>query len=488
MTDVMQRPIGGPPLITAGALSVLERFDRIRQDLSNRYPEASSLKIRSRALLVRSWLHILPGQSILLFGGGAPFAGQLNCVLEGRNPITLLHFGNAPLAMVDGGVQFLDPKTAEDASLREAFDYVIGLEVVGRENYPEAISTMWRCLRSGGRLLLFVPKARKPFENIKDAEIIEDLRNLQAEDFYIIPYDILPDSWPVSVLRQTRSKLLVLEHIPFIRNFCNTACVWARKSGGTAEIPVANMAEHPNLFNAVSVVVPCHNEEMNVRGLVRGLMGMFGDYIHEIILVNDNSRDGTAEVSAALAQEDSRIRCLNRKPPNGVGRALRDGYAAATGGYILSMDCDFVHLLPEFRGLFDAVAAGYDGAIGSRFSHDSVVVNYPVMKIVSNRLLHLLIKPVVPKTIRDLSNNLKLYRAGILKTLNIEEPHFAANLETGLKPVLAGYNIKEVPVSWVNRSPDMGSSSFKLLKVGPPYARVVGRAIRDRIRKAWLGR
>ena len=68
-----------------------------------------------------------------------------------------------------------------------------------------------------------------------------------------------------------------------------------------------------------------------------------------------------------LAQAEPRVKLLDRKPPNGVGRALRDGYAAATGRYILTMDCDFVQILPELRDLFDVIADGCDGAIGSRF-------------------------------------------------------------------------------------------------------------------------
>jgi dolichol-phosphate mannosyltransferase len=64
------------------------------------------------------------------------------------------------------------------------------------------------------------------------------------------------------------------------------------------------------------------------------------------------------------------VRVINRKPPNGVGRALRDGYAAATRDYILTMDSDFVQIVPEMHDLFDAVAEGYDGAIGSRFTQE----------------------------------------------------------------------------------------------------------------------
>src|SRR5205823_3888879 len=114
---------------------------------------------------------------------------------------------------------------------------------------------------------------------------------------------------------------------------------------------------------------------------------------------------------------------------------------AATGKYILSMDCDFVTILPELRSLFDAVAEGHDGAIGSRFSHESILINYPFFKMLVNRMCHTLIKLFLLHQIRDITNNLKLYRADILKNLQIESPHFSANLETGLKPLLAGHDI-----------------------------------------------
>jgi glycosyltransferase involved in cell wall biosynthesis len=173
---------------------------------------------------------------------------------------------------------------------------------------------------------------------------------------------------------------------------------------------------------------------------------------------------------------------VTRTPPNGVGRALRDGYAAASGRYILTMDCDFVQIVPELRDLFAAIAEGYDGAIGSRFSHDSVLINYPFVKIVGNRGFHLLVRLFLCR-VRDISNNLKLYRAEILKGLDIEEPHFAANVETGLKPILAGYDIKEVPVSWINRTIDMGSSSFRIVRVAPDYASALLRILRTSWRR-----
>jgi glycosyltransferase involved in cell wall biosynthesis len=248
------------------------------------------------------------------------------------------------------------------------------------------------------------------------------------------------------------------------------------------------LATHPKLFGAVSFVIPCHNEEMNITRLVDRIMGFYGPYVHEIVLVNDNSTDRTQEVAEQIAQREPRLRVLNRQPPNGVGRALREGYAAATGSYILSMDCDFVEILPEFRDLFDAVAAGHDGAIGSRFSHDSLVVNYPFIKILCNRGFHLLANIVLPLRARDTSNNLKLYRSEVLKSIKIEEDHFAANVETGLKPLLAGYDIKEVPISWINRTIDMGSSSFRVVNVAPDYSRALVRMIAMRNQKRIVAR
>src|SRR3989442_7123010 len=124
-------------------------------------------------------------------------------------------------------------------------------------------------------------------------------------------------------------------------------------------------------------------------------------------------------MTRTLAEREPRVKLINRAPPNGVGRALRADYAAVTGRYVLTMDCDFVHIVPELRDLFDAVAAGRDGAIGSRFSLESVLINYPFFKILCNRGFHALIRLLLPTRVRDISNNLKLYRADILKGLEI---------------------------------------------------------------------
>jgi hypothetical protein len=176
-----------------------------------------------------------------------------------------------------------------------------------------------------------------------------------------------------------------------------------------------------------------------------------------------------------LAEEDPMINPVFRTPPNGVGRAITDGYRVATGEYVLSMDCDFQHLLPEIRDLFDAAAEGYDVAVGSRFSRYSVILNYPFQKIIANRGFHALAQLLFLRHFRDLTNNLKLMRRGVVEQLQLTQPGFAINAETGLQPLLMGYTVKEVPISWINRTPDMGVSSFRLARVGGGYCQVLFR-------------
>jgi glycosyltransferase involved in cell wall biosynthesis len=220
-------------------------------------------------------------------------------------------------------------------------------------------------------------------------------------------------------------------------------------------------------------VIPAHNEEMNVGPLVERILTLYGEYIHEIIPVNDGSTDQTGEVIMALVAKDGRVKPVHRAPPNGVGLAIADGLSAATGRYVFLMDCDFQHLLPEFRDLFDAAAEGYDVVIGSRFSRHSVLLNYPFMKILANRAFHAIAVVLFGRRIRDVTNNLKILRRAVVQDLRLRQPGFAVNAETGLQPLVLGYTFKQVPISWINRTPGMGVSSFRLVKVGGGYWQVL---------------
>jgi len=158
-----------------------------------------------------------------------------------------------------------------------------------------------------------------------------------------------------------------------------------------------------------------------------------------------------------------------------VGRALKEGYSKSESEYILSLDSDFHQLLPEIADLFDAASKGYDIVIGSRFSRHSVLLNYPLNKIIANRGFHLLAQLLFRRGFRDLTNNLKLIKTSIIKDFDLQQHDFSINAEIGLKCLLSGYSYKEVPISWINRDRDMGVTSFKLMEVGMNYWKVLFR-------------
>jgi dolichol-phosphate mannosyltransferase len=77
------------------------------------------------------------------------------------------------------------------------------------------------------------------------------------------------------------------------------------------------------------------------------------------------------------------------------------------------------------------------------------------------------------RRIRDVTNNLKIMRREVVQDLRLRQPGFAVNAETGLQPLLLGYTVKQVPISWINRTPGMGTSSFRLVRVGGGYWEVL---------------
>lgn len=477
---------------------ILRTLEEERERRWERQSRAADLKLEWRALFIQKYLHLLPGDRILEIGaGGGALTERLSRTLRGQNPITSIVFSPALLerarARGIANAVFEPPESLFGQPPAELFDYAIGSGMLWHGRFGEALDRVLALLKPGGQLLFFEPNLRLParlcngmsrrrgdlaFDGSPE-RVVDECARRGLTELELAPHDIVSCKLGYAAMKRLQAKAILVEHMPGVRFACGSMVLSARKAGARAR-PLPNLAEHPSLFGAVSVVVPAHNEEANIQPLVDSLVAYYGDYLHEIVIVNDNSTDATADAIAEAARRDPRVKAVNRSKPNGVGRALRDGYRATTGRYILSMDCDFVQILPELRGLFDAVADGHAGAIGSRFTHESVLINYPFTKMALNRLCHVLIKAFLLDNVRDISNNLKLYRADILRQLEIESPHFSANLETGLKPMLAGYDIAEVPVSWINRTPQMGSSTFHLKQVGSDYAKALYRCWRGR--------
>jgi len=448
-----------------------------------------------RAQTFRHMVHLLPGQTILELGAGKGlFTSELLKVSRGENPITAVTFSQKisecpafpPIVenlSVDGLPGLLEGKR---------FDFIVAFDLLDQSNCAWFLQKVYELLKPGGQvifyesnpwnILLKVRRAISQWFGHPDPRRLlsrPDLYELISEVGFIRAFAVYNDfvfaPLTPSLVWLLRNLSILLENAPGIRSLAGSILIHAQKPPRYVEQPQRSLFEHEQLRNAVSVVIPCHNEEMNIEPLVTKLKQLYGEYIYEIIPVDDNSTDNTREVIGRLAAADPIIKPVFRSPPNGVGRAIADGYRQTTGEYVLSMDCDFQHLLPEIRDMFDAAAEGYDLVVGSRFSRRSVLLNYPFQKIVANRGFHTLAKIILRRQFRDLTNNLKLLRREVVEHLELTQPGFAVNAETGLQPLLMGYKIKEVPISWINRTPGMGVSSFRLAKVGGGYWQVLLR-------------
>ncbi|MGD9026206.1 MAG: glycosyltransferase [Desulfobacterales bacterium] len=450
-----------------------------------------------RAQSFRHLIHLLPGQSILELGcGRGIFTRQLAFVSRGENSITAVTFISDSKKKPDlpSAVDFFTVTDLNGLLKGRRFDFVVAFDILDRRNCALVLKKIYALLNPGGKVIFFQSnpwnialKIRRflgglfgrhdPRSLLSRTKLYESISEAGFTGVFAVYHDFVYAPLTRQLIWLLRNLSIILENMPGIQTLAGAILAHAQKPPRLAERFKTSLCDHGQFRDSISVVVPCHNEVMNIEPMVTRLNDLFGEYIHEIILVDDNSTDGTAEVIKRIAGQNSRIKPVHRLPPIGVGLAISDGYRTATGRYILSMDCDFQHLLPEVRDLFDAAAKGYDVVVGSRFSRNSILLNYPFQKILANRGFHVLAQLVLLRRFRDLTNNLKLIRREVVENLRLMEPGFAVNAEIGLQSLLMGCEIKEVPISWINRTSDMGTSNFRLMQVSGGYIRVLWRVL-----------
>ncbi len=489
--------VGTNAIATQAMRSIADR-ERLGDRYWTRHDKLNTLRLWWRACTARHLFHLLPGETILELGcGSGTLTRALGKAARGECPITAATFDRgADLSRLQEALPAVElVRLSEFPGELEGrqFDYVVASNLLDQACAAPLLTEVQRLLKPGGRLLFFESNPWNPVLQLRRqlSRILPFLRHgderalhnriqlyeLMSELGFVsigaTCYDFLYAPIPYWSLPVMRPLSLVMENAPVIRMLAGTILLNAQKPPRGLPRPSVAMTEHRSLHAAISFVVPCYNEEMNLGPLVEGLLKHYDEYVHEIILVDDNSKDNSREIMQQLSLYDPRVRPLFRKPPNGVGLAISEGLAAATGRYVMSMDCDFLHILPELRDMFDAAAAGADVVMGSRFSRMSVLINYPLNKILCNRSFHFMLRLVFRRKMWDVTNNLKLMRREVAQSLELESAWFAANAETGLKPILMGVDVRPVAISWINRTPEMGASSFSLLKNGLGYAKIL---------------
>jgi len=236
----------------------------------------------------------------------------------------------------------------------------------------------------------------------------------------------------------------------------------------------------------LSVVIPAHNEEGCIESTVRALISELNSAAipHEILVINDNSRDSTEKILLSLEKELPSLRHINNSPPNGFGFAVRRGLDNFTGDcvaiYMADASDNPQDLVKFYRTL---VEKNVDCVFGTRWSKGGSVSDYPAIKLAVNRLANLFIKIVFQFRYNDTTNAFKLYRNHVIQGIKpFLSHHFNLTVELPLKSIVRGYSYSVVPNSWHNRK--TGESKLKIREMGSRYLFIVIY----RLIEKWLSR
>jgi len=221
----------------------------------------------------------------------------------------------------------------------------------------------------------------------------------------------------------------------------------------------------------LSVVIPAYNEEGSIEETVRAIAGTLKEeqINHEILVVNDNSRDATPTILESLQQEIPELCVHTNKGPNGFGYAVRYGLERFDGDCVAIMMADLSDDPEDLLRFYHRLSQGdVDCVFGSRFMKGGKVYDYPANKLVINRLANKIIQLALGIKYNDATNAFKLYKREVIKGISpLLAPHFNLTIELSLKSIVRGYSFAVLPNSWRNRK--TGISKLKIKEMGSRY-------------------
>jgi glycosyltransferase involved in cell wall biosynthesis len=199
----------------------------------------------------------------------------------------------------------------------------------------------------------------------------------------------------------------------------------------------------------LSVIVPCYNERATVRELIALVRRV--DIDKEIIIVDDQSTDGSREIVAGLAEQWPELRHVVQPVNMGKGAAIRRGIELARGNLILIQDADLEYDPEDYHGLIKPILDGHaDVVYGSRFEgHPRRVMLY--WHTVGNRLLTFLSNMTTNLNLTDMETCYKVFRREVIQSIHLESNRFGFEPEVTAKVAKRGYRVYEVPISYHGR-------------------------------------
>ena len=204
------------------------------------------------------------------------------------------------------------------------------------------------------------------------------------------------------------------------------------------------------------VCLPTYNERDNLEPMVRALAEVLPEG-GRVLVIDDNSPDGTGEIADRLAAELPWLEVLHRPEKQGLGRAYVDAFqhALAEGAdLVLEMDCDFSHDPRDLTRLIAAVEAGADLALGSRYVEGGGTENWGLVRRLISRGASIYTR-VLLMPIHDATGGFKCFRRTVLESIDLESIDAAGyvfQIETTYRALRKGFRVVEVPIRFVDRT------------------------------------
>jgi dolichol-phosphate mannosyltransferase len=217
------------------------------------------------------------------------------------------------------------------------------------------------------------------------------------------------------------------------------------------------------------VIIPTYNERENIEDILRAVFSLHQSF--DVLVVDDNSPDGTAEIVGNLQKEfHLNLHILNRKEKNGLGTAYIDGFKWCLNHgyeYIFEMDADFSHNPNDLPKLFEACAMGADMSIGSRYKTGVNVVNWPMSRVMLSYFASSYVRMITGLNIHDTTAGFVCYRAHVLNHLDLDKIKFrgyAFQIEMKFTTAKHGFKIEEVPIIFTDRTKGESKISRGIIK------------------------
>lgn len=219
------------------------------------------------------------------------------------------------------------------------------------------------------------------------------------------------------------------------------------------------------------VITPTYNEKENIEKIIRKVFSLPKEF--DILIVEDNSPDGTADIVKRLMKEfPNRLFIKERKGKLGLGTAYLDGFRWALEHdyqYVFEMDADFSHNPDDLERLYEACASGKgDVAVGSRYVDGKIsVVNWPIMRLLMSYYASAYVRLVTGMKVYDATAGFVCYTRKVLERMNFDKVQFigyAFQIEMKYTATKLGFKIAEVPIIFTDRVLGTSKMSMKIFK------------------------